>query len=526
MPRSDQSIFARAPSIRAPRSVFDRTHGWKGTFDAGYLVPVFVDEVLPGDTFDVNMQAFARLATPLHPFMDNMHLNSFFFAVPLRLIWDNFQKFMGEQTDPGDSTDYVTPKMTSTAGTGYAVGSLHDYFGIPTEIPGLEHVSFYHRAYNLIYNEWFRDQNLQDSVVVDKDDGPDDPTDYVLLKRGKRHDYFTSCLPFPQKGDAVNLPLGGTAPITGFGFINSPIPGSFSNVRESDGSTTNSYPQGHYLSTSNMVVDGSGSGATAEPRVFADLSQSTAATINQLREAITIQQLLELDARGGTRYTEVVLAHFGVRSPDARLQRPEYLGGGHTYVNVSPVPQTSETNTSPQANLAAIGTASMNRNGFTKSFTEHCVIIGMVCAYADLNYQQGLNRAFSRSTRYDYYWPTLANLGEQAVLNKEIYAQGTADPTADAAAFGYQERWAEYRYKPSVITGAFRSTFATSLDTWHLAQEFGTLPTLNNTFIEEDPPVDRVIAVPSEPHFLFDSHFSMRTVRAMPMYSIPGLSRL
>ena len=526
MPRGCQSIFARASSIRAPRSVFDRTHGWKGTFDAGYLVPVFVDEVLPGDTFDVNMQAFARLATPLHPFMDNMHLNSFFFAVPLRLIWDNFQKFMGEQVDPGDSTDYVTPKMSSTAVTGYSVGSLHDYMGIPTEIPDLEHIAFYHRAYNLIWNEWFRDQNLQDSVVVDKDDGPDDPADYVLLKRGKRHDYFTSCLPFPQKGDAVNLPLSGTAPITGLAVA--------------DNFTYTVNPTSHVDTKGNKPPDGDsdwgtsaggyfavkGDNTTKVPEINADLSQATSATINQLREAITIQQLLELDARGGTRYTEVVLAHFGVRSPDARLQRPEYLGGGHTYLNVSPIPQTSETNTSPQANLAAIGTATMNRNGFTKSFTEHCVIIGMVCAYADLNYQQGLNRSMSRSTRYDYYWPTLANLGEQAVLNKEIYAQGSGDATADAAAFGYQERWAEYRYKPSVITGAFRSTFATSLDTWHLAQEFGALPTLNSTFIEEDPPVDRVIAVPSEPHFLFDSHFSMRTVRAMPMYSIPGLTRL
>lgn len=522
--RASQSRFAMIPSINRPRSAFDRQHGFKSTFDAGYLVPCFVDEALPGDTINLRMTAFARLATPLHPFMDNMYLSTFFFAVPMRLIWNNFQKFMGEQVDPGDSTDYTTPKMTSPASTGYAIGSLSDYFGLPTGVPGYEHRSCWHRAYNLIFNEWFRDQNLQDSVVVDKDDGPDDPADYVLLRRGKRHDYFTSALPFPQKGDAVTIPLTGNAPVT--------VDLAASGAADlSIAYTTGTGSPGFMKMNANgtmlrtEVSGGAGTGVEANS-LYGDLSTVTAATINQLREAVSIQQLLELDARGGTRYTEIVLAHFGVRSPDARLQRPEYLGGGRSYINVSPVAQMSETtDDSPQGNLAAIGTGTIRGHGFTKSFTEHCVLIGLVCAHADLNYQQGLNRMFSRDTRYDFYWPTLANLGEQAVLNKEIYVQGTGNPTEDAAAFGYQERWAEYRYKPNVITGLFRSTAAQSLDTWHLAQEFGALPTLNDTFIVENPPVERVIAVETEPHFLFDSHFQFRHVRPMPTYSVPGLTR-
>jgi hypothetical protein len=410
------------------------------------------------------------------------------------------------------------------------VGSLSDYFGLPTGVAEYTHTAFWHRAYNLIYNEWFRDQNLQDSVPFTKDDGPDNPADYVLLRRGKRHDYFTSSLPFPQKGPAVELPLSGNARVTGVGIESGATYASApSNIHETDGTGNIAY-----ASAQNAEQGGAAQVFFEEdpnnagfPNIRADLTDVTAATINQLREAITIQQLYELDARGGTRYTEIVLAHFGVRSPDARLQRPEYLGGGTSYINVSPIAQMSSTvEDSPQGNLAAIGTGTIRGHGFTKSFTEHCVLIGMVCAHADLNYQQGLNRMFSRSTRFDYYWPTLANLGEQVVLNQEIYTQGVAAPEDDIAAFGYQERWAEYRYKPSSITGQFRSTFATSLDTWHLAQEFGALPTLNDTFIVENPPVERVIAVESEPQFLFDSVFSLKSVRPMPVYSVPGLHRL
>jgi len=519
--------FSQVPKADIQRSAFDRSHGYKTTFDAGYLVPVFLDEALPGDTFNVDLTAFCRLATPLHPFMDNMFLDSFFFAVPYRLVWDNFQKFMGEQVDPGDSTDYLVPEMVSTAVTGYAAGSLSDYFGIPTEVPDLSHSALFHRAYNLIWNEWFRDENLQDSVVVDRDDGPDDPADYVLLRRGKRHDYFTSSLPWPQKGPAVDLPLGSTAPITGFGALNQTYDETSVTSYETAASASAVYASAKSVNagaTNGTFFVEEDPDNTGYPNIRADLSEAAAATINQLRQAFQVQKLYERDARGGTRYTEIVRSHFGVTSPDARLQRPEYLGGGSSTLNVSPVTQLSETTaSSPQGNLAAVGTALMRRHGFTKSFTEHSVVLGFVCARADLNYQQGLNRMFSRSTRFDFYWPALAHIGEQSVLNKEIFAQGSADAAADADVFGYQERFAEYRYKPSVITGEFRSNFAQSLDTWHLAQDFASLPVLNDEFIVDDPPVDRVIAVQDEPHFLFDGYFRFRAARPMPLYSVPGL---
>ena len=516
--------FSMVPKADIPRSAFNRSHGFKTTFDSGYLVPILVDEALPGDTFNLRMSAFARMATPITPFMDNLYCDTFFFAVPVRLVWDNWQKFNGEQEDPGDSTDYLVPQMVSPASTGHAVGSLSDYMGIPTGIEQLTHSSLWHRAYNLIWNEWFRDQNLQDSVVVDRDDGPDNDTDYVLLKRGKRHDYFTSCLPWPQKGPAVELPLGTTAPV--LRSDNAAAWQSYVAGTNTIDTTTNNVTN----NTGNLGINGSG-GISLDPGtagLYADLSDAAAATINSLRQAFQLQKLYERDARGGSRYTEIIRSHFGVTSPDARLQRPEYLGGGSQAINVHPIAQTSSTDgTSPQGNLAAMGTMSTSGHGFTKSFTEHCLIIGLASVRADLTYQQGLNRMFSRRTRWDYYWPALSHIGEQAVLNKEIYAQGntvtSGSDLVDDLVFGYQERYAEYRYKPSVITGQFRSTAATSLDVWHLSQEFGSLPTLNSTFIEEDPPIDRVIATPSEPQFLFDAFFDLKSVRPMPVYSVPGL---
>lgn len=516
--------FAMVPKADIPRSSFNIQTAHKTTFDAGYLVPVYVDEVLPGDTFNLRMTAFTRLATPLYPTMDNMYLDSFFFFVPNRLIWNNWQKFMGQQDNPGDSISYVIPQQVSPTG-GYTVGSLQDYMGLPTvgQVTAgqtVSHSALHLRAYNLIWNEWFRDQNLQNSVVVDKGDGPDTVSNYSLLKRGKRHDYFTSALPWPQKGTAVKLPLGTSAPIAiDTDYAAGKRVGVFSVPA---GGVRAMYPE---VTDSNTIhIAGSGSNVAG---LYADLSLATAATINQLRQSFQIQKLLERDARGGTRYTEIIRAHFGVISPDARLQRPEYLGGGSTPIQINPIAQTSGTNASgtstPLGNLAAMGTGLASGHGFTQSFTEHGVIIGLVSVRADLTYQQGLRRMWSRSTRYDFYFPAFAMLGEQAVLNKEIYVTGT---NTDNDVFGYQERWAEYRYNPALITGLFKSTSAGTIDGWHLAQKFTSLPTLNSTFIQENPPISRIVAVGSAANgqqFLCDTFFSNRVARPMPLYSVPGL---
>ena len=518
MKSSNQHLFSQIPRADIQRSSFNRSHGYKTTLDSGYLVPFFVDEVLPGDTFNLKATLFGRLSTPVVPFMDNMYLETFFFFVPNRLVWDNWQKFNGEQKNPGDSTDFLIP--TLEAGK-HEVGSIADYFGIPTGISLDKINALPFRAYNLIYNEWFRDENLQDSLEVPTGDGPDPINKYNLVRRGKRHDYFTSCLPWPQKGPGVELPLGSTANLNGTLSVPG---GSYTLNVDTDGNALSHNPNWAWQSGSSVnptitvptnPIDMSKSGVTV------DLSSATAITINSLRQAFQLQKLYERDARGGTRYTEILRAHFGVISPDARLQRPEYLGGSSTRININPVQQTSATDTtSPQGNLAAYGVLGDKVNGFVKSFVEHGYIIGLVNVRADLTYQQGLNRMWSRQTRYDYYWPALAHLGEQAVLNKEIYAQGTSE---DNEVFGYQERWAEYRYFPSQITGKFRSTYAQSLDAWHLAQEFAELPKLNSEFIVDNPPIARVLAVQSEPQILLDCYFSLSCVRPMPIYSVPGL---
>lgn len=450
--------------------------------------------------------------------MDNVFIDIHYFSVPIRLVWDNWKRMNGEQDNPADSTSYIMPTITSPVG-GYTEGSIYDYLGLPTKIAGIEHRADFLRAHNLIYNQWYRDENLQDSVAINTNDGPDLDTDYTILPRGKRKDYFTSSLPWAQKATPVSIPLGTEAPINGIGTSNQTFTATSVNSYETDGTAATVYPKSSNVTgLSNLIIREDASN-TGYPDIRVDLSNATAVTINALREASQIQVMYELDARGGTRYTELITAHFGVTSPDARLQRPEFLGGFTAPLNVHPVAQTAETGTTPQGNLSAMATFSKSQKGFTKSFTEHEIILGFMSARADLNYQQGLNRMWSRSTRFDFYWPSFAHLGEQGILNKEIYAQGTA---ADDDIFGYQERYAEYRYKPSMVTSLFRSNATASLDAWHLSQEFSALPSLNASFIEEQPPIDRVVAVTTEPDFMVDIHFDLKTARPMPTRATPG----
>lgn len=558
--------FSDAPAMYMKRTKFDRSHVYKTTFNSGKLIPVFVDEVLPGDTTRMSVNYFARLATPIKPIMDNIYLDWFFFFVPNRLVWEHWQNFCFEQEDPDDSTDYVIPTITATGNSdnGY-VGSLWDYFGLPVNtsgnLSGISALPF--RGVYLIWNEWFRDENLQKSVKIQKGDTNEvlnssrssDQPSWVFTSgtnivpglacppRGKRHDYFTSALPWTQKGPGVSIGLAGTAtlvdpsPVTGYFVAQSNADLGAAQLSEDGGvhdvytgNGTLQYQGGYSVSIAGHSVNGSGlSVVAAKPgsswlskNSYADLDSSSIFTINSLRTAFQMQKFYERLARGGSRYTEVLRSFFGVVSPDARLQRPEFLGSFTKMVNVNPIAQTSATDdTSPQGNLSAYGVTAAKFHGFTKSFVEHGYIFGFVCARADLTYQQGINKMWLRSTVYDFYWPTFAHLGEQAIELREIYAQGSE---ADTTVFGYQERYAEYRYKPSQITGKFRSSVASgNLDVWHLSQFFNNAPTLNEEFIMENPPIERIVAVPSEPEFLLDIGFRYTTVRPMPMFGTPGL---
>lgn len=551
-----QKNFAKFPQIdNIQRSVFNRSHGHKSTFDSGFLVPFFVDEILPGDTQDVKANIFARLSSALDfPIMDNIFLDTFFFFVPNRLLWDNWEKFMGSQVNPSDSIDYVIPTVNMPASPGFAVGSLYDYFGIPTNVWSQSYDDVISnlpaRAYNLIWNEWFRDENLQQSVVVDKGDGPDDEVDYQVLRRNKRHDYFTSCLPWPQKGDAVQAIPGAAAydaNVIGngksLGLWDNAVSGSnYGGIYYDNATTPNNINKLRMRTTAYNVtlpttVANSGAysqdlravGVTpivGQSGMIAQIGAQTAVTINQLREAFAIQQFLELNARSGTRYVEILRAQFGVTIPDFRLQRPEYLGGGSQMVNINPIHQTTFAATPTMRNGlgAQAAFATMNsRSGFSKSFVEHGYVIGLVNVRADITYQQGINKMWLRKTRYDFYNPVFANLGEQAVKNIEIYFQ---DNVIDPDTFGYQERWAEYRYLPSRISGKLRSTASGTLDAWHLSQKFTSVPLLNTTFILDNPPLARVLTVDTEPQVIFDSFIEVKHARPMPVYSVPGLKRL
>lgn len=544
---SKVNIFSQIPTVDLDRNLFERNHQWKGTLDGGFLYPVFCDEVLPGDTKKLNTTFFGRMTTPIVPIMDNIYLDYHLWFVPRRLVWEHWDEFLGARENPDDSIDYLIPQVESGTNGGYPRYSYFDYLGIRPGINNLSVDACFFRSLIKIWNDWYRDNNLQASIPLNLGDGPDSLSNYtnfnfgsdgvldtnnpyLLLPRGKRHDYFTTCLPTPQKGDPVDIPLTGNIPVVGDGNPLGLTSGNLSDSRTGFNRTyqPNSSAGTYYLGISgSSAISGNGIGVNTDPDksgLIALLSDASAVTINAFRNAVALQQFLETDNIYGDRVVSLVLGHFGVRIPDYRLQRAEYLGGGTSRININPVAQTSSTDTiSPQGNLSAYAIVASTGNGFAQSFTEHGIIIGLVSVRTDLNYQQGIPRMFSRKTRYDFFWPMLAHLGNMPVYNKEIFAQGTAD---DNGIFGYQEKDADYRYKENIITGKFRSDDPQSLDVWHLAQDFSSLPQLNAEFIVEKPPFDRVIAVQDEPQFLLDAYHEYDDIRVVPLYGTPGLRRL
>lgn len=526
--RPERNRFAEEPNVRIGRSQFDRSHTIKTTFDASYLYPILVDEILPGDTFTCRINGFCRIFSPLDaPIMDNITVETFFFFVPTRLVWDNWPAFNGAHDAAGaQDTDYTVPILSGSNpvdhdGSNAAAARFLAQMGLPDGlIPNDTDVSALpFRAYNLIYNEWFRDQNLIDELSVPTTDGPDTVGIYLLRKSAKRHDYFTSGLPYLQKGDAVTFDFD-DADVLGIGAADVSYTAGPVTAYESDRGSR-SYSQ--YKSTTGTGTSDriylEGDGASGYPTIYADLS-GVSFTVNELRQSVAIQRLLERDARGGTRYVEIIKSHFGVTSPDFRLQRPEYLGGGKSFINISPVANTSDTASVEQGELRGIGTSVLSGHAWAKSFTEHGYVIGLIRARGDLTYFQGLDRHWSRSTRYDFFIPALAHLGEQSILNKEIYVQNTS---ADDDTFAYQERWAEYRTKRSQVIGKFNPDTTSALSHWHLAEDFASLPSLNQTFIEDATPMSRVTTITTQPDFLLDAVFQYKCARPIPVRSIPSL---